>query len=138
MEHEPLPVGRPSICAKAGQPEHDVLHEWLFCGQRPRQEERRAVGLRQEQRASGHPNISYDFYKSIFGNAHEKWNMEMLFTDFLCYRGPEMGQYQDCGEEVEGAHKWLAGMTKAATDTGSEVQYCMALAHQVRTGLTTL
>lgn len=78
-----------------------------------------------------HPNVSYDFYKSIFGNAHEKWNMEMLFTDFLCYRGPEMGQYQDCGTAEEGAHKWLAGMTRAAMDTGSEVQYCMALAHQI-------
>ena len=69
-----------------------------------------------------HPNISYDFYKSIFGNANAKWNMEMLFTDFLCYRGPEMGMYQDCGDDVEGAHKWLAGMTHAAMDTGSEIQ----------------
>ncbi len=78
-----------------------------------------------------HPNVSYDFYKSIFGNANKQWNMEMLFTDFLCYRGPEMGQYQDCGDDVEGAHKWLSGMTRAAMDTGSEVQYCMALAHQI-------
>ena len=28
-----------------------------------------------------HPNVSYAFYKSIFGNAASKWNMKMLFTD---------------------------------------------------------
>ena len=33
-----------------------------------------------------HPNSSYAFYRSIFGNAAEQWNMKMLFTDFLCYR----------------------------------------------------
>jgi hypothetical protein len=57
--------------------------------------------------------------------------MEQLFTDFLCYRGPEMGTYQDVPDDEEGEHMWLGGMTKAAQDNGVEVQYCMALAHQI-------
>ena len=42
-----------------------------------------------------------------------------------------MGQYQDCGENEEAQHKWLGGMTEGAADNDVEVQYCMALAHQI-------
>ena len=40
-----------------------------------------------------HPNVSYAMYSDIIGNAARKYGMEMLFTDFLCYRGPSMQQY---------------------------------------------
>lgn len=57
--------------------------------------------------------------------------MQGLFTDFLCYRGPSMGAYQDVPFGEDGEHMWLGGMTQAAQDLDIEVQYCMALAHQV-------
>ena len=57
--------------------------------------------------------------------------MEHLFTDFLCYRGPSMAQYQDVPVGEEGEHMWLGGMSMAAQNLGMEVQYCMALAHQI-------
>ena len=40
---------------------------------------------------------------------HTRYNMEMLFTDFLCYRQPAMEQYQDVAEGEEGGHLWLGG-----------------------------
>ena len=78
-----------------------------------------------------HPNASHAMYHDIIGRAKARFNMEMLFTDFLCYRGPSMQAYQDVGAGEEGGHKWLAGMTLGAQDHGVEVQYCMALAHQI-------
>ena len=57
--------------------------------------------------------------------------MKMLFTDFIYARGPNCGQHQDVPAGEEGESMWLAGMTNGAADTGSEVQYCMAAAHQV-------
>eukprot|EP01043_Picozoa_sp_COSAG02_P072297 COSAG02_NODE_13565_length_1378_cov_8.112588_1_plen_343_part_01 len=79
-----------------------------------------------------HPNTSRLFYGEIIKESKEKYNMEMLFTDFLCYRGPTMGQYNsDCGDDEEAQHKWLGGMTEGAADNDVEVQYCMALAHQI-------
>lgn len=82
--------------------------------------------------AEPHPNTSRLFYGEIIKESKEKYNMEMLFTDFLCYRGPTMGQYNsDCGDDEEAQHKWLGGMTEGAADNDVEVQYCMALAHQI-------
>ena len=54
-----------------------------------------------------HPNISYAFHSDVFGHAVTNYGMEMLFTDFLCYRGPSMNQYNDIpadetGEQVPG------------------------------------
>ena len=43
-------------------------------------------------------------------------------TDFLCYRGPSMAQYQDVPPGEEGEHLWLGGMTEAAQNLGMEVQ----------------
>jgi hypothetical protein len=77
-----------------------------------------------------HPNTSYAFYTALFEYNQVHFNMEQLFTDFLCYRGPSMGSYQDVPAGEEGSHLWLAGMTRAAQDLSMEVQYCMALAHQ--------
>jgi hypothetical protein len=78
-----------------------------------------------------HPNTSYQFYTDLFRYNQQHFNMEMLFTDFLCYRGPSMGSYQDVPVGEEGSHMWLAGQTRAAQDLGVEVQWCMALAHQI-------
>lgn len=78
-----------------------------------------------------HPNVSYEMYSDLIGASRDKYNMEHLFTDFLCYRGPSMGAYTDVPANEEGEHMWLGGMTKAAQDKGVEVQYCMALAHQI-------
>jgi hypothetical protein len=41
------------------------------------------------------------------------------------------GAYQDTPQDEEGQHMWLGGMTEGAADHGVEVQYCMALAHQI-------
>lgn len=78
-----------------------------------------------------HPNASLHMYSDIIGNASSRYNMEMLFTDFLCYRGPSMGQYQDVAEGEEGEHLWLSGQARGAEVHGVEVQFCMALAHQI-------
>ena len=43
--------------------------------------------------------------------------MEMLFTDFLCYRGPAMGQEQDVPDGEEGEHMWLGGQMKAVSNS---------------------
>ena len=78
-----------------------------------------------------HPNASYALYSDIIGEAARQYGMQMLFTDFLCFRGPAMQAYQDVGAGEEGGHKWLAGMTDGAAAHGVEVQYCMAEAHQI-------
>ena len=70
-------------------------------------------------------------YSDLIGAAKDKYNMEMLFTDFLCYRQPAMEQYQDVPDGEEGGHMWLGGQAKAAEAHGVEVQWCMALAHQM-------
>ena len=42
-----------------------------------------------------------------------------------------MGGYQDVPEGEEGEHMWLGGQALAAQDHSIEVQFCMALAHQI-------
>jgi len=71
-----------------------------------------------------HPTASRKMYGDLIGNSKKKFNMDMLFTDFLCYRGPMMGQkgYQDVPYGEEAHHMWLGGMTQAAADHGVEVQ----------------
>mgnify|MGYP004410596621 CR=1 FL=1 len=49
-------------------------------------------------------------------------NCPSCSTDFLCYRGPSMAQYQDVPPGEEGEHLWLGGMTEAAQNLGMEVQ----------------
>ena len=78
-----------------------------------------------------HPNASFRMYGDLIRNATKKYNMEMLFTDFLCYRGPAMGQYQDVPALEEGQHMWIGGQANAAGSCGVEVQWCMALASQI-------
>jgi hypothetical protein len=78
-----------------------------------------------------HPTESERMYSDLIGNASQKYNMEMLFTDFLCYRGPSMGTVTDVPDGEEGEHMWLGGQMKAAQTHGVEVQMCMALAHQI-------
>ena len=34
-----------------------------------------------------HPNASLTFHHDVFQHAQQHYNMQMLFTDFLCYRG---------------------------------------------------
>ena len=55
----------------------------------------------------------------------------MLFTDFLCYRGPGMADYADVPPGEDGEHLWLAGIAGAAASLGVEVQFCMAVARQI-------
>tara|TARA_B110000208_G_scaffold99672_1_gene124410 strand:- start:239 stop:1927 length:1689 start_codon:yes stop_codon:yes gene_type:complete len=94
-----------------------------------------------------HPNASRAFYGEVWGNAVKEFGMEMLFTDFLCYRGPAMGAAYNAAPEVKGnfggvgaleeaEEKWLRGMTLGAADHGCEVQWCMALASQIMLTLT--
>ena len=40
-----------------------------------------------------HPNVSRAMYGDLIKSSKEKYGMEMLFTDFLCYRGPSMAGY---------------------------------------------
>ena len=61
-----------------------------------------------------HPNTTLEFYTDLFQYNQEHFNMEHLFTDFLCYRGPSMAQYQDVPAGEEGEHMWLGGMSMAA------------------------
>lgn len=92
---------------------------------------KRNKAYRQQKNNEPHPTTSYLMYSDLIKNAKEKYNMEMLFTDFLCYRQPAMEQYQDVPAGEEGGHLWLGGQAKAAGDNGVEVQWCMALAHQI-------
>ena len=48
-----------------------------------------------------HPNASYAMYFDIIANAKAKYNMEMLFTDFLCYRQPEMEVCRVCAVSMQ-------------------------------------
>ena len=59
---------------------------------------------RQQKNNEPHPTTSYLMYSDLIKNAKEKYNMEMLFTDFLCYRQPAMEQYQDVPDGEEGGH----------------------------------
>ena len=61
-----------------------------------------------------HPNTTLEFYTDLFQYNQEHFNMEHLFTDFLCYRRPSMAQYQDVPAGEEGEHMWLGGMSMAA------------------------
>eukprot|EP00037_Helgoeca_nana_P024134 m.255082 g.255082 ORF g.255082 m.255082 type:complete len:849 (+) comp26544_c0_seq1:10-2556(+) len=78
-----------------------------------------------------HPTVSRQMYGDLIGEASERYAMEMLFTDFLCYRGPSMAAYTDVPVGEDGEHLWLGGQALAAQDHGVEVQWCMALAHQI-------
>ena len=44
-----------------------------------------------------HPSVAAAFYADLWGNAVRRFGMKMLFTDFLCYRGPAMAKYQARG-----------------------------------------
>jgi hypothetical protein len=46
-----------------------------------------------------------------------------------------MEAHQDVADGEEGGHLWLGGQAQAAGDNGVEVQWCMALAHQVSNSL---
>ena len=83
-----------------------------------------------------HPNASAAFYADLYGGlVGGGANMQMLFTDFLVYRGPGMRKFDDVADDAEPEHLWLAGMTRGAQDAGAEVQYCMASAHHVLASL---
>ena len=82
-----------------------------------------------------HPNVSQAFYTHVFSNATQLYGMTMLFTDFLCFRGPSMAAFQDVDPREEGEHLWLGGMVAAVAEQGCEVQFCMALAHQILASL---
>ena len=77
-----------------------------------------------------HPNTSYAMYSDLIKDAKRKYRMEMLFTDFLHFRGGAMERYQDVAAGEEGGHLWIGGQARAAADNGVEVQWCMANAHQ--------
>ena len=55
----------------------------------------------------------------------------------LSTSAPELWALRSLGGEVivpsreEGGHAWLGGQARAAGDLGVEVQWCMALAHQI-------
>ena len=78
--------------------------------------------------AVAHPDSARAFYSSILSPAQKHWGMQLLFTDFLCWRGDALAaalpDYYGSGEA------WLGGMALAAQDLGMEVQFCMACAHQ--------
>ena len=86
----------------------------------------------QPELAESHPRASYDFYTSILRVGKERWAMEMLFLDFICFRGPHLRAALS-GQFGAGT-AWLAGATTAAQDLGLEVQYCMACPFQAMYG----
>lgn len=47
-----------------------------------------------------HPNASYIMYNDLIKNAVEKYNMEMLFTDFLSFRQGGMERYE-CVPDID-------------------------------------
>ena len=77
------------------------------------------------------PNESFAFHADLLKYQRDAFGLEMLFTDFLCYRGPGMAAYGDVPAGEDGEHLWLAGIAEAAASLGVEVQFCMALAHQI-------
>ena len=42
------------------------------------------------------PTVARAFYSDLWGHAVEHYGMEVLFTDFLAYRGPALGTCHDC------------------------------------------
>ena len=75
-----------------------------------------------------HPDDAHAAYTDMLTPLKHEGNMQMLFTDFLCWRGPEVQRQLPAYFEAD--HRWLTGMTVAAQDLGLEIQYCMACAHQ--------
>ena len=73
------------------------------------------------------PSAALGFYSELWSHAVREYGMAMLFTDFLCYRGPAMGTCGGCQHAlpavVEAEQLWLAGMTRGASDAGAEVQW---------------
>ena len=59
--------------------------------------------------------------------------MQMLFLDFICFRGPHLEA--SLPGYFEASHAWLEAATTAAMDLGLEVQYCMACPHQAMASL---
>eukprot|EP00494_Astrolonche_serrata_P025214 UN25475 len=107
-----------------------------FCGDTDYKGEYDFVSVKSTGPASD-PNVSvitpdgaYKFYHDILSNAKTKWNMQHLFTDFLCVRGPGVDDALT-GKYFEPSYNWLKGMTMAAQDLGLEVQYCMARPTQI-------
>jgi hypothetical protein len=80
-----------------------------------------------------HPDDAYAAYTDMLTPLKNLANMQMLFTDFLCWRGPELQRHLPTYFEAD--HTWLDGMTRAAQDLGIEVQYCMACGHQAMDSL---
>ena len=68
-----------------------------------------------------HPNQSEAFYSDLLGTLKDQYSMQMLFTDFLCYRGPGMAIYDDVPPGEDGEHLWLAGIARAAASLNIEV-----------------
>lgn len=75
------------------------------------------------QVAVAHPDSSREFYRSILSTAREQWGMELLFTDFLCWRGDVLTAALP--DTYGASEAWLGGMVLAAQDLGMEVQFCM-------------
>ena len=80
-----------------------------------------------------HPDDAHAAYTDMLKPLRDRANMHMLFTDFLCWRGPEL--QRNLPTYFEADHKWLEGMTLAAQELGLEVQYCMACGHQAMDSL---
>ena len=59
-----------------------------------------------------HPDDAHAAYTDILGPLKREANMQMLFTDFLCWRGPELQRHLPGYFEAD--HKFLEGMTLAA------------------------
>ena len=83
--------------------------------------------------AAVHPDDAHAAYTDMLTPLKQQANMQMLFTDFLCWRGPEV--QRQLPSYFEADHHWLSGMTEAAQQLGLEVQYCMACAHQAMDSL---
>jgi len=80
-----------------------------------------------------HPDDAYAFYTSILKPAVQ-WNMQHLFADFTCMRGPRLAQNLPAYYGAEAV--WMQGFTSAAADLGMETQFCMSCAHQALASLT--
>lgn len=60
--------------------------------------------------AAVHPDDSHAAYTDMLSPLVEWGNMQMLFTDFLCWRGPEV--QRQLPEYFEADHTWLEGMVR--------------------------
>lgn len=130
----------------------DVLRVGLLCGQRPalrrlRVCQRQRLGQRVDRGCSsgfqlrdvllapvarcerlGHAAGLASVLLVLLCSCNTTHSFAQLFTDFLCFRGPELdGQLP---QYFKASHVWLQGMILAATDAGLEVQLCMACPHQ--------